>query len=163
MRDIVAAAGKAAGLYTQVELRDIVPGRRSRPGDVTLHNWVNGRTVAVDVTVVSPVVNTVVRSAALKGGAAAAAAEARKDKHALEACRTQNIDFLPLALESFGGYGRRALSFIRQLAHFVAQRSGRTRSEETRYLFQSISVELQRGNAIMVQEMVPAGVHLEDY
>ena len=160
--DIVAGKGKEAGLHTQREVRNIVPDSRARPGDVVMYNWEGGRTVALDITVVSPVAETVVREAADEGGAAAAAAELLKDDKALEACAQQDIDFLPLALESFGGWGKLALTFFRKLGRLIAQRSGRPESLETRYMFQSMSVALQRGNAIMIQERAPEFVRIAE-
>ena len=143
-------------------MRNIGPDSRARPGDVVMYNWEGGRTVALDITVVSPVAETVVREAADEGGAAAAAAELLKDDKALEACAQQDIDFLPLALESFGGWGKLALTFFRKLGRLIAQRSGRPESLETRYMFQSMSVALQRGNAIMIQERAPEFVRVAD-
>ena len=62
-------------------------------------NWAAGRDAAMDVTVVNPMqAATLVQAATTQGHALSLARGAAED------CRRQGITFLPLAVESFGGW-----------------------------------------------------------
>ena len=52
--------------------------------------------------------------------------------------------FQPLAFESHGPQNSSTISFIKELGHRISQRSGDAR--ETKFLFQWLSVILQRFN-----------------
>ena len=54
--------------------------------------------------------------------------------------------FQPLAFESHGPQNASAISLIKELGHGISQRSGDAR--ETQFLFQWLSVILQRFNAV---------------
>ena len=58
--------------------------------------------------------------------------------------------FQPLAFESHGLQNASAISFIRDLGHRISQQSGDAR--ETQFLFQWLSVILQRSNAVLFGE-----------
>ena len=58
--------------------------------------------------------------------------------------------FQPLASESYGPQNASAISFIKDLGHRISQRSGDAR--ETQFLFQRLSVILQRFNAVLFGE-----------
>ena len=58
--------------------------------------------------------------------------------------------FQPLAFESHGPQNASVISFIRDLGHRISQRSGDAR--ETQFLFQRLSVILQRFNAVLSGE-----------
>ena len=58
--------------------------------------------------------------------------------------------FQSLAFESHGPQNASAISFIKDLGHRISQRSGDAR--ETQFLFQRLSVILQRFNAVLFGE-----------
>ena len=62
--------------------------------------------------------------------------------------------FQPLAFESHGPQNACAISFIKDLGHRISQRSGDAR--ETQFLFQRLSVILQRFNAVLFGESLLA-------
>ena len=146
----------------KVEARGLIPGANDKPGDVTLTNWLEGRTAAFDITVVSPVCQSYVKKAALASGHAASAAEARKDTKAYDKCAEQGLEFVPLAVEVFGGWGAIACEAFRKLAGFAANRSGKTRAEEYTFFLQRMAIALQRDNAHMVQSRGPIYIPQED-
>jgi hypothetical protein len=70
-------------------------------------------------------------------------------------CAQAGIRFLPLAVETFGGFGPAATRFLHALASRVADRSGNARAHCRAALFQELSVCLQRGNAHMLVRRSP--------
>ena len=80
---------------------------RERPGDVFVTAWTHGRPSAFDVTVVSPPTREWLakaqRDQPVPAGAAAFAAEQRKLRRHADHCRALEVDFIPLAVDTFGG------------------------------------------------------------
>ena len=129
-----------------------MPGSQSRPADVYIPSWIDGRKTAFDVSVVSPTQDAIVDRAA---DFAAAAIEMRKNakrRSHFENCRAQGIAFQPLVVETFGGWDSEAVKFLKDLARQSARRWGKTNSEEIKFFFQRLSVSLQRGNAALLIE-----------
>jgi hypothetical protein len=158
LRDELAATCRKATLGVVVEHRHMLADSNARPGDVTVSNWREGRTAAFDVTVASTFTAAVVEQAALRRGYAAAQAEQHKDAKAFDACSRQGFDFVPLAVEVLGGWGTIALRVFRKLAGMLSERSGRSKSVESRYIYERLSICLQRGNARMIQQRALAVV-----
>ena len=59
-----------------------------------------------------------------------------------------NCYFVPVANETFGSWGQLGLKFIQDLGTRIADRTGEKRSAS--FLFQSISIATQRGNAASI-------------
>ena len=53
--------------------------------------------------------------------------------------------FSPVALETFGSWGKEAIGLINKIGKKLADQTGEQRS--TAFLIQKIGIELQRGNA----------------
>ena len=68
--------------------------------------------------------------------------------------------FIPVAVETFGSWGQIGLKFIKDLGTRIADRTGEKRS--TAFLFQSISMAVQRGNAASVLGTLPSSRKLEE-
>jgi hypothetical protein len=64
-------------------------------------------------------------------------------------CRDAGIGFIPLAVETIGGWGRAASDFLSSVGRLQSSRLGLDRSETIKHLFQKLSVSLWRGNATM--------------
>ena len=60
---------------------------------------------------------------------------------------------MPVAVESMGSWGEMGLKFIKDLGGRIADVTGEPRS--TSFLFQSISMAIQRGNAISITGTAP--------
>jgi len=131
-----------------------------RPGDVTISSWWDGRSAAFDFTVVSPFAVAVLALAADRRGSAARHAEDDKDNTYLQLCRQQNLEFVPMAVETCGGWGEAALAAFSRLSVMLAAVSGRTPSEELRWMHQRHAVALQRDNARMMLQRAPEFVPL---
>ena len=146
IRDAFAAMAAAASLGPQVERGGIVEGR-FRPADVLLPSWPSGQTTCYDVTVVSPTQDRyLVRAAQEAGVALEGASRDKRDKHQ-QRCEDQGLLFAPIAVETFGGWGKEAVDAIKGVSRALARNQARSDSEVIGHSFQKLSVVLMRGNA----------------
>jgi hypothetical protein len=160
LRDVVWAAARSAAVPATREAPHVIPGSAARPADVLLRGWSSGRDAALDLVVTSPVAQTYVQRSSGAQGLAARLAEDAKLAGAGAACAAAGVEFLPLAVEVFGCWGAVASRTLRHLAWGIAERSGRPRAEEHRYLLERLSVALQRGNAAMLLQRAPESVRV---
>ena len=126
-------------------------------GDIFITNWAHGSTADVDVTLTCPLQSTVIKRAGEEAGYACKLAEERKLAASAELCQQSGFEFLPLALETSGGFGTSATSFLTVLAERCADNNLRDRAAEKYQLFQLINVTVHRSNANMVLSKVPTG------
>ena len=110
LRDHLHDTAGAAGLGPVREVRFLIPGQDSRPADVLLPHWSAGQDAALDVTVVNPCQAATVVGAATTAGHALNHAFERKMRGAADACHQQGVTFLPIVVESFGGWHEAAVS-----------------------------------------------------
>ena len=75
-----------------------------------------------------------------------------KVRGAGEACRRQGIAFLPMAVESFGGWHEVAQREVRKLGG----RLGHEESEAIGHLWGRLGVLVQRGNVAILGNRVPS-------
>ena len=150
IRDKIFLEAQHASLDPLKEVPSLVPGSQSRPADVFIRNWLDGRRVAFDISVVSPVQDAVVLRAADISGAAIEMRKASKNRIHFDNCRAQGIHFQPLIVETFGGWDKDALVFLKAMAHQDARRWGKNNAMECKQFFQRLSVALQRGNAALL-------------
>ena len=68
--------------------------------------------------------------------------------------------FVPVAIESMGSWGTIGHKLVKEIGKKVMEATGETRSTE--FLFQAISIALQRGNASCVIGTVPHSEGLEE-
>ena len=118
----VAAKFNELGIKAKIEVRDIIADTQRRPGDVALPAGVTGkRRVAVDVTIRTPFAASVLRGAATTIGYAASQGEAAKRGYCEEKCSQEGWDFLPFAMEVFGGFGGAAAGLVRRCGRFASR------------------------------------------
>ena len=85
------------------------------------------------------------------GHSAASAAElAVSRKETKYSCLPQSFLFVPIALETLGAIARCSLDFLTDVGRRLSAATGDAR--ETAFLFQRISVALQRFNAVLIHE-----------
>ena len=75
IRDLIFKEAQKASLSPTMEMPGLVPGSQSRPADVFIPSWVDGKKTAFDISVVSPTQDAIVDRAA---DYAAAAIEMQK-------------------------------------------------------------------------------------
>ena len=156
LRDAIFDTAVAAGLGPVKEGRFLLPGNDRRPADVFVRNWAGGLDAAMDVTVVHPLQAATLAGAAETGGHALNFAYERKMTAAAELCRQQGIAFVPLAAESLGGWHHRAEKELKKLADALARNTGQPEGETAAHLWGRLGVLLQRGNAALLGNRVPA-------
>ena len=72
----------------------------------------------------------------------------------------ENYSFVPVGIETFGPWGPEGSKLIKSIGKKVTEVTGEKRS--TSFLFQSISMAIQRGNASCVFGTVPHSEGLDE-
>ena len=129
LRDALHATAVAAALGPLREERALLPGNDKRPADVFIPNWSQGRDTALDITVISPMRLDLMAKEAETPGHALMQAYQRKMRQVGDACELQGIAFIPLPVETFGGWSDGAIKVLRRLGAALAGRSGRQEGE----------------------------------
>ena len=79
----------------------------------------------------------------------------RKVQGAAQACQEQGIAFLPIPMETLGGFHKVAFEQVRRIGAAVARHQGIEEHVATKQLFQRLSVTLMRGNAALLMSRRP--------
>jgi hypothetical protein len=115
----------------------------------------NGRDVAFDVVVSSPMqLATTARAAHEVGWTANRAYQDKMRKYGA-ICREIGMEMSPLALDTFGGWAPRSAIQIKRLALALARHTGEDQSRAVTHTFQRLSVLLARDNATMFLTRIP--------
>ena len=77
-------------------------------------------------------------------------AHRRKMTGRFEECRAVNVSFIPLAVETFGGWHRTAAAELKRIASRLARQTNAYESLVISHFFQKLSVNLQRTNASLL-------------
>ena len=149
LNDLIARGFGSVGFPVTKEPTGLFWTDGKRPDGLTLVPWQNGKT---DVMVTCPLAHSYVAGAAREAGSAAEIAAARKkDKYS-------SIDgrylFEPIAIETLGVHSTSARQLLSDLGRKISQCAGEVR--ETRFLFQRCSVLVQRFNAVLLHNSLPA-------
>ena len=161
-RDVVFHACRSAGLSPVLEAKGLSESSRRRPGDIFIPNWAHGSPAAVEVTLTCPLQSTLITRAAAEVGYACKLAEEPKLAASAELCQQSCFEFIPLALESRGGFGTSATSFLTVLAERCADNNLRDCVAEKLQLFQRINLAVHRGRTQtwFCQECRPESLNL---
>ena len=73
-----------------------------------------------------------------------------------EACRREGVVFIPLPVETLGGWHEDAIVQIRKLGSAQARQTGQEESVAIGHLFQRLSVLLVKGNAALFLNRIPS-------
>ncbi len=134
----------------------VVPDSASRPADVLLPNWINGRPAALDIHVISPLQSLILSEAARTQGHALQVGVQHKLASNLPSCRSMGLTCIPLVAETLGGLDEDFVSTIRDISRSICLRSGADRDiVTTKHLFGRVSIALWRGNTTMLIHRSP--------
>ena len=123
-----------------------------RPDRATLIPWTRGKPVAWDITVPDTYANSYIADTATTASAAANRAADNKTAKYQELAKTHQ--FAPMAIETGGAWNEKAVEFISEVGRRITEVT--KEQQETMFLFQRISVALQRGNAIAFRNTFPS-------
>ena len=129
-----------------------------RPDGLTLTTWKSGKNLIWDVTVADTLCQSYVNQCSKLAGAAADQRENKKNDKYKELA--QNYWFIPVGIESMGAWGTEGHKLVKNIGNKVAEETGEKRA--TSYLFQAISMAIQRGNSSCVLGTVPHSKGLEE-
>ena len=116
---------------------------------MTLIPWQNGKSLTWDVTVATTLADSYINASANSAGAAAEMVASRKS--AKYADLPASYIFQPIALETLGPMNSSAMEFFTVLGRKIGVSSSGD-DRERRFLFQRLSMALQRYNAILLHE-----------
>ena len=143
INDILCRAFASADVVASREPRGLCSNGDKRPDGVTVVPWSKGRCLSWDFTCPDTFAPSHVLECSTQVGSAARKAESSKCHKYADIM--SGIDFVPVAIETSGVWGERALSLVCELGRRIAAVSHDSRS--TIFLRQRISVAVQRGNA----------------
>jgi len=151
LNDLIARAFSSAGLPVTKEPSGLFRSNGKRPDGLTLVPWSSSKALCWDVTVTCPLAESYISAAAQESGAAAELAASRKEKYA-------DLDgryiFEPIAIETLGVFNTSARQLLSDLGRKISESTGEAR--EASFLFQRCSVLVQRFNAILLHDSLPA-------
>ena len=116
-----------------------------RPDGSTLVPWSVGKCVFWDITIIDTMAPFYVVILSVSAGLVAEQSSARK----LAKCSELAINHIlvPIAMESFGPICAEAITFLSELGRCISVVTGNMR--ETTFLFQRLSIAIQRFNCIL--------------
>jgi len=123
-----------------------------RPDGVTLVPWQSGKSLCWDVTITCQLAESYIDRAAPEAGAAAEMAATRKEeKYVYLGAR---YIFEPIAVETLGVFNVSARHLLDDLGRRISENTGEAR--ETSFFYQWISILVQRFNAVLLHDSLPA-------
>ena len=117
-----------------------------RPDGMSQYPWKTGKCLLWDFTCGDSLAPSHVQQTANDPGKVASEAENRKIKHYEEL--QHDYHFTPICIETLGTWGHLGHALIKEIGKLIIDKTGEKRS--TSYLFQVISMAVQRGNAISI-------------
>ena len=156
VRDAIYQAAQQAGLGPQKEVDGLLPPSVDRPADVFLRGWTTGKDTCLDVTATNALQAATVAGCSEDGDFAVnRAVEAKLRKYG-DRCVAQGLAYVPMAVDTFGGWHSTALDTISRLALELARNTGRELGEVRRHLRQRLGVLFLRDNVAMLHARTPS-------
>jgi hypothetical protein len=130
-----------------------------RPDGMTLVPWIKGQPLVWDVTVVDTLADSyVLKSSEVAGFAAEMACKRKHSKYS--SIISSNYVFKGLAFETLGPWCKEAIDFINVIGNRLIAESGDLKSKK--FLFERISLAIQRGNAASIRGTFPDSAILSE-
>lgn len=152
LNDIICKSLIRAGIPTVKEPVGLVRTDGKRPDGLTHIPWRAGRCLIWDATVSDTMATSYLPETSQRAGAAAErAANLKTQKYAELAT---NYIFTPMAFETLGPINSEGQDLLSELGHKLSTVTGEQR--ETTFLYQRISMTIQRFNAVAFKGTFPA-------
>ena len=153
VKQLLASIMTMAGASVMVEptpshlRRAFEDGRRP---DLLIH--MGERTILADVTIKHPLAPSYVRGLAQSSlGTALEGERIKNEQYAAEA-KAMLMEFVPISLETTGGWGPAAQRLVKSVAKYAGEHSpSLSQSEALRDLIQGSAIAIQRGNAYLLR------------
>jgi hypothetical protein len=158
VNDLIKRALASADIPALLEPKSLSRDDGKRPDGLTVLPWANGRCLVWDFTCPDTLAASHLNRAVVSPGLVANDAEDRKTVKYRTLAPLYN--FMPIAVESLGALGDCATDFFKKLGQRISVATGEPRSSQ--FLFQRLSVAIQRGNAACVVGTLPGSLGLED-
>ena len=155
---IIQRSLTSAGVSSILEPPGCARNDGRRPDGMTLFPWEGGRSLVWDATCVDTLAKSNLHRSALRAGAAADHAEILKSQKYTDLGDRYN--FKPLGFETVGGWGPKTVAFMHNLGRKIKTKTSEPRS--TSYLFQRLSIAIQRGNCASVLGAAPTSKPLDE-
>ena len=153
VNDILHRALTAAKIPSRLEPSGLSSTDGSRPDGMTIVPWRSGRPLVWDATCMprdTLAVSYRSRATCGAGRVAALAEEKKSDKFSH---LSSQYHFVTVAIETFGAMGPAAASLIKELGSRGSHETGEEKF--ALYLYQRLSMAVQRGNAASVIGLIP--------
>ena len=144
INDIIHHSLNKAGFPAIKEPQGMLRSDGRRPDGTTLIPWRAGRNLVWDATVIDTIAPSYLQATAATAGAAAEIADVRKTKKYQDLLKTHH--FIPLAMETLGPINETGITFVEDIGRLLTQATDEAR--ETSFIFQRLSVTIQRFNAV---------------
>ena len=155
VRDAIYAAAAQAALGPRKEPAGLLPGSDDRPADVLLPYWTNGKDAALDISIVNPLQQALVGQVAREGDSGVQHSFNLKVRKYSERCEAEGFVFIPIILDTFGGWHKESLDALKKLGRQVARQTGKEEEETVRQLRQRVAILLVRDNVTMFDSRSP--------
>lgn len=158
VNDLIRRALTSAGIPSVLEPTGTSRDDGKRPDGMTLIPWKCGKPIVWDFTCVDTTAISHLTHTSIQAGAAALSAE--KLKCSKYKGLSDQYLFSPVAVETLGPWGPQGLRFIQEIGDKIQEVTGDRRSSS--FLFQRISIAVQRGNAASICGTFPSSQALDE-
>ena len=142
-------------LDAQKNPKDAIRDSATRPADIIIKDFENGKSLCIDLTVANVDCKSYAGwiSKYARGedalGLAKKAAVSKHNKHDAT-CERNGYLFVPFAMESYGGFAPETMELIEKVSSRVAAELIKKRTSVSAYLFKKLSITLQKSNALAI-------------
>lgn len=158
LNDIIHRSLIRASIPSAKEPTSVSRSDGKRPDGVTLIPWSSGKILAWDVTVTDTLAPSYLHLTASSAGSAAE--RAANNKIVKYSSLPNDVDFVPIAIETFGPICVEAINFLSSLGKKLHVVTGDIR--EGSFLFQRLSMAVQRYNALAFRETFSSDIADDD-
>ena len=123
----------------------LLPGSSEKPADILIPNYSGGKDLAIDFAVTCPLQSKYLRDSAITSGHACNSyALEIKSNNFEQRVQQQNMEYLPIILETFGGFSSESLVFINKLTNSISLRYSESRASCANSFFEKVSCLLMK-------------------
>ena len=134
----------------------LLPNSSEKPADIFVPNFSLGKGLVIDFAVTCPLQNKFLFDASLiQGFACNKYAQVTKIDNFESKVQEENLDYLPIVFETFGGVSSDAFSFVQKLVSAISIRFNEPRSFIKKSMLENISCILMKHIARSITSRSP--------